>query len=142
MIPGAVFGLVPLMLGLFAGHGGMIGQSVTRLTVQDQIILRVPIDPRAARRIEWDERKGPKCVPIEAIRRAILSGDEQVDFLVAGRGRLRAELDEDCPALDFYGGFYLQSRDDRLCADRDGIHTREGGSCQIRRFRKLVPKER
>ena len=22
--------------------------------------------------------------------------------------RMRAELDEDCPALDFYGGFYLQ----------------------------------
>jgi hypothetical protein len=142
-MPGAVFGLIPLMLGLFAAHGGLIGQSVTRLTVQDQVILRVPVQPRtSAPRVEWIERKGPKCLPVGAIHRAMLSGDDQVDFIVAGRGRVRAELDEDCPALDFYGGFYLQLRDDRICADRDEIHSREGGSCRIHRFRQLVPKER
>ena len=30
--------------------------------------------------------------------------------MLANRGRVRAKFDEDCPALDFYGGFYLQDR--------------------------------
>jgi len=83
-----------------------------------------------------------KCIPTAAIQRALLSGSEQVDFVLTGRGRMRAELDEDCPALDFYGGFYLQLEDDRLCAGRDAIRSRMGGSCTIERFSELVPKIR
>ena len=62
--------------------------------------------------------------------------------LLADRTRIRAQLDEDCPALDFYGGFYLQPDDDRLCAHRDAIHSRMGGSCTIERFRQLEPRLR
>ena len=53
---------------------------------------------------------------------------------------VRAHLDEDCPALDFYRGFYLQVQDDHLCAHRDAIHSRMGGSCTIDKFKQLVPK--
>ena len=74
------------------------------------------------------------------IRRAMLSGEEQIDFMLADRSRVRAQLDEDCPALDFYGGFYLQfGKDQQICAKRDAIHSRMGGSCEIRRFRLLDP---
>jgi len=76
------------------------------------------------------------------IRRALLSGPEQVDFILADRTRVRAKFDEDCPALDFYGGFYLQPQDERLCADRDAVHSRMGGSCTIDKFRLLVPVRR
>jgi hypothetical protein len=143
MIPGMILNFVPLVLGLFAAQPGIVGQSVTRLVIQDEIIVRVPVQPRPMlQEIEWEERKGPKCIPVAALRRALMSGPQQVDFVLADRGRMRAELDEDCPALDFYGGFYLQLQDDRLCRGRDAIHSRMGGSCTIERFKQLVPKLR
>jgi hypothetical protein len=135
--------LLPLLLGLFGAQPGTVEQSVTRLIIQDEVILRVPVQPRPLLpQIEWVEKKGPKCVPVAAIQRAMLSGPEQVDFVLVNRQRIRAQFDEDCPALDFYGGFYLQLEDDRLCAHRDAIHSRIGGSCTIERFKQLVPKLR
>ena len=70
----------------------------------------------------------------------MLSGRSSVDFVLRDRRRVRAELDSDCPALDFYGGFYVQPDDDRICARRDVIRSRMGGICRIERFRRLVPK--
>ena len=64
--------------------------------------------------IDWEERKAPKCLPVAAIRGALLSGPSQLDFILAGGARVRAKFDEDCPALDFYGSFYLQPEDIRL----------------------------
>jgi len=142
MIPGTILSFVPLLIGLFAVQPQIIEQSVTRLVIQDEVIVRVPVQPRPfAPEIEWVEHKGPKCIPVATVRRALMSGPQQVDFIF-GHGRVRAELDEDCPALDFYGGFYLQLQDDRLCAGRDAIHSRMGGSCTIERFKQLVPKVR
>ena len=136
------FGLVPVLIGVFAVQSGNV-QSVTRLVGEDDLVLRVPVLPQAiSPRIEWVERKGLKCIPAAAIRRAMLSGPEEVDFILAGRERVRARLEEGCDALDFYGGFYLQPEDWRICADRDAIHSRMGGSCTIARFRHLVPRAR
>jgi hypothetical protein len=133
--------LLPALLGFAAMQPGIVGQTVTRLVVQDEVILRVPVQPHPfGPRIEWVEKKGPKCIPAGIIRRAMLSGEGQLDFLLADRSRVRARLDEDCPALDFYDGFYLQLQDDRLCARRDAIHSRMGGSCTIEKFRQLVPR--
>ena len=144
MIPGTIYMFVPIVLGLFAVQPGAVGQSVSRLIVQDEVIMRVPlVPPRPALRVEWDERGGPKCIPASAIRRGLLSGAGQVDFVLAGhRNRFRAELDEDCPALDFYGGFYLRPEDDRICSGRDAVHSRIGGSCTIQQFKQLVPRLR
>lgn len=134
---------MPLLFGLFAAQPAAVGQSVTRLIIQDEVILRVPVQPRPLMpQIDWIEKKGPKCVPVASIQRALLQGSEQVDFVLVNRTRIRAQLDEDCPALDFYGGFYLQPEDDRLCAGRDAIHSRMGGSCTIEHFKQLVPKLR
>lgn len=141
MTPAVFLSILPVLLGLIAVQPGAVEQSVTRLVVQDEVILRVPVQPRAYDPpIRWVERKGPRCIPAFAIRRAMMSGRDQVDFVLSNRARVRAELDEDCPALDFYGGFYLQPEDDRLCAGRDEIHSRMGGSCTIEHFKKLVPK--
>ncbi|HVM22431.1 MAG TPA: hypothetical protein VM308_03885 [Sphingomicrobium sp.] len=140
MIAGTFWSLGPLLLGMLAVQAGFGGQSVTRLVVQDEVILRVPVQPGPmAPGIEWVEHKGPKCVPAALIRRAMLSGSDQVDFILADRSRVRAKFAEDCPALDFYRGFYLQPGDDRVCAGRDAIFSRIGGSCTIRRFRHLEP---
>lgn len=135
-----LWSFVPLFLGLFAAQPATVGQSVTRLIIQDEVILRVPVQPRPIfPQIDWIEKKGPKCIPAGGIQHALLSGSGQVDFIMANRSRVRAQLEADCPALDFYGGFYLQPPDDRLCARRDAIHSRIGGSCTIERFRRLLP---
>jgi hypothetical protein len=138
-----MWNFVPLLLGLFAVQPATIEQSVTRLIIQDEVILRVPVQPHPLfPEIEWIEKKGPKCIPAAAIQHALLSGSEQVDFILANHARIRAQFDENCPALDFYGGFYLQPRDARLCAGRDAVHSRMGGSCAIERFKQLIPKFR
>ena len=137
-----LLGMVPVLLGVFAVQSGTV-QSVTRLVVQDEVILRVPVLPRPmSPQIEWVEKKGPKCIPAVAIRRAMLSGPEEVDFILSNRARVRARLEEGCPALDFYGGFYLQPEDWRVCAERDEVHSRMGGSCTIEAFRQLIPRVR
>lgn len=141
MIPGTILNLVPLLLGLFAAQPTVVQQSVTRLVIQDEVILRVPLLPRPfVPQFEWQERKGPKCIAIDAIQRAFLTDTQQIDIVLVNHNRLRAKLDEDCPGLDFYGDFYLQPQDERICAGRDAIQSRMGGSCTIERFKQLVPK--
>jgi hypothetical protein len=137
----AILTLLPMLLGLagFDQPGAQL--RVRSVVVEDQLIIRVPVRPPPAP-IDWVEHKGPKCIPSNAIRGAFLSGNDHVDFLMDDRRVLRAELDEDCPALDFYEGFYLSPEDDRICAERDVIRSRIGSTCGIQRFRKLVPKTR
>lgn len=143
MTAASIWDLLPLLLGLVAAQPSGVGQTVTRLIIQDEVILRVPVQPRPLMpEIEWVEKKGPKCLPAAAIQRALLSGSDQVDFILANRARIRAKFDEGCPALDFYGGFYLQPEDEQLCSGRDAVHSRIGGSCMIERFKQLVPRIR
>ena len=138
----ALLNLLPVLLGLVALQPGEVRAVVTRLVVQDEVILRVPVQPRPIEpRVEWREKKGPKCIPAALIRRSSLSGSEQVDFILLGGSRIRAQFDEGCPALDFYGGLYLQyGRDQQICAKRDAVQSRMGRSCTIDRFRLLIPK--
>jgi hypothetical protein len=138
--PGIILSFLSAMLGLVAAQPGAMEQGVTRLAMQDEVILRVTIQPRPVRPVDWVERKGPKCIPVTAIRAALLSGPDQIDFIFANHARVRAQFEEGCAALDFYGSFYLQPDGDRLCAHRDEIHSRMGGSCMIERFKLLVPK--
>ena len=116
---------------------------VRTLVVQEEVIMRIPVRPRALpRALEWVEQKGPKCLPAGSIRGATLSGREHVDFLLFDRRRIRARLSDDCPALDFYNGFYLRPEEGEICARRDSIHSRMGSSCEIERFRRLEPRLR
>jgi hypothetical protein len=141
--PGTILSFIPLLFGFFAAQPVAMQQSVTRLVIQNEVILRVPVEPRpVGPQIDWIEHKAPKCIPVAAIRAALLSGESQVDFILAGGTRIRAKFDKDCPALDFYGGFYLQPQDQLLCAGRDAVQPRIGGSCTIDHFRQLMPRLR
>ena len=139
--PASFIGFFPLLLGLLAADPGGIPVTVSRLIVQDEVILRVPVQPRPiVPQFDWIEKKGPKCVPAGAIRRSSLSGPDQVDFILSGGGRVRARFDEDCH-LDFYDGFYLQyGPDQQICVRRDAVISRMGERCMIERFRVLIPK--
>ena len=142
-----IVALLPLLLGVAAVQDDPEGQEpqpgVSRIVVEHQWIVRVPVRPRrAVPRFEWSEGKRVKCFATEDIRGALLSGADHVDFLLRERKRVRASFDGNCPALDFYGGFYLKTDDDRVCARRDSVHSRMGGSCRIEGFRRLKAKPR
>lgn len=116
-----------------------------QLVVRQQIIVRVPARARAgapaAKPIEWKEGKGPKCVPARMIAGATLLGRDSVDLVFRNNSRVRARLENSCPALDYYHGFYISpNADGMICADRDVIRSRVGGECEIERFHSLKPE--
>ena len=115
-------------------------EGVRIMTVEERLTVRVPVAPRPRFKIRWEEEKGPKCVPVGALAGAFLSGPDSIDFLLRNRQMIRARLDDDCEGLDFWDGFYVQPEDRRICARRDTIRSRVGGSCRIDKFRMLVPK--
>ena len=91
------------------------------MTVERQMILRVPVRPYPRMNFQWEEEKGPKCLPVGAIAGAMLSGPGSIDLVLRNRQRMRVRLDNDCEGLDFYDGFYLQTEDGQFCAKRDSI---------------------
>lgn len=137
-LPG-LLALIPALFGLTTAQHAADDAVVRRLVVQDELILRVPVRRRILPPFEWRERKGPKCLPADSIAGAYLSGKSSIDFVLRDRSRVRAEMGSDCPALDFYGGFYVEPEKGKVCARREEIRSRMGGSCRIERFRALVP---
>jgi hypothetical protein len=134
--------LLPALLGFAGAQTAGEAARVRSVTIEDRIIMRVPVRPYPRGDWRWVERKGPKCISTEDIRGAALVRPGHIDFMMFNRNRLRAELSNDCPALDFYGGFYLNTDDNRVCAGRDEIRSRMGGSCGIDRFRRVFRKPR
>jgi hypothetical protein len=135
-------GLIPALFGL-AGDpppAQSQQQAVRRVWIRDELVISIPIRPRSPQRIDWIEKKGPKCIGTEQLAGAMWSGPFSIDFVLRDRSRVRAVMDDECPALDFYKGFYLQPDDERICAKRETIRSRIGGTCRIERFRRLVPQ--
>lgn len=127
--------------------------------VIEQLIIRVPAQrtplsnfaasPAPAARIRqipivWKEKKGPKCVAMRNIVGMQATQRDSIDLITRQKERLRAQLNRGCRALDFYAGFYMKdSKDGRLCEDRDQIHARTGAKCEVDKFRLMVavPRE-
>lgn len=118
----------------------------TEVRIQ-RIIIRVPrteIAPastaRALPAINWVEKRTDRCVPVSSLAAVSITRPDSVDLTLAGGKRLRARLEDDCPTLNFYSGFYLKrTPDGMVCASRDSIRSRSGGQCRISSFRMLVP---
>ncbi|WP_238542288.1 hypothetical protein [Sphingomonas sp. PAMC 26621] len=119
---------------------------LAQMTIHQRIIIRIPrvlgghpTQPlQSDRAIRWTAKKGPKCISADLLEGAIITGADSVDLLIADGSRLRAELDDQCPALDFYSGLYLkQTSDGLVCADRDSIRARSGSVCRIDGFKRL-----
>lgn len=133
--------LISFLPALLAASEAPAAPGVRIMRVEEQIILRVPVQPRPRLRVRWEEEDGPKCLPVRALAGAMLSGEHSIDFLLRNRTRMRAKLDDNCRGLDFYDGFYLLPEEDRrICAGRDVIRSRMGGTCGIDKFRTLVPR--
>ena len=135
-----------LALLLAAGVGDVgDGVELAQLTIRERIVIRVPRMEAAPGRppapVLMVEKKGPKCVPAQSLAGAAITRPDSVDLVLTGGKMLRAHLEDDCPALDFYSGFYLKpARDGRVCQDRDSVRSRSGGQCRIDKFTTLVPK--
>ncbi len=118
---------------------------LAQVLIEQTTIVRIraigtPEDSKQAERSRWDEKKGPKCVQMNALAGAMVSSPTSIDLLLRGGLRMRAKLEKNCPSIDFYSGFYVRpTKDGRICQDRDLIHARTGGECEIDNFRLLVP---
>ena len=115
---------------------------LVQIMIRQTVIIR-PLAPSAPppRPIQWKEVKGPKCVPLASLAGWAVTQSDSLDVLLRTGARLRIQLDDECPALDYYQGLYLNpTADGQVCSRRDAIHTRAGGECGIRKIRSLVPK--
>lgn len=145
-------GLTLLLASALPGIEPPDGWTTMQVTVRQRItVIRVPRMPMPTRLpmstapalapIVWVEKSAERCVPIQTLAGAQISRPDAVDLVLTGGKRLRARLDDDCPALDFYRGFYVKpNKDGMICADRDVIRSRSGSECRIDGFRRLVPK--
>ena len=143
----------PVMLS--AGDpGDLDGMELAQVTIRERIVIRIPRlapggEPAARAyapapppaRSAWREKSAPRCVPAAAIAGAAISPDGDVDLVGTDGRRMRAKLDDDCPTLNFYRGFYLKRpADGMICAKRDALRSRSGARCEISGFRTLVAR--
>lgn len=147
MIPALI--LLALMPGASAEESRVDQVEVAQLIFHQRIIIRIPRLPftrppvDASEAVRWVEKKGPKCVALGEIAGATINAPNSVDLIVEDDKRIRAKLDDNCPSLDYYSGLYLKATPDgMICADRDALRTRSGGSCGIDEFKRLVAKKR
>ncbi|MBR0552392.1 hypothetical protein [Stakelama marina] len=140
----ALLGGAAPVAGVFGG--GMV-QTQT-FTFHERIIIRVPrvSDDRAAARgysrsrsVTWHEEDSDDCVDPGRFVGAGISSERSIDFLTRDGQRLRAKLEDACPALDYYSMVYVRpGKDGKICANRDSVRSRAGGQCQIAAFKRLV----
>ncbi len=121
-------------------RAGQQAAEVAQVTIEQSLIIKMPRKAtKPAKPIKWKTSKGPKCVAMASIAGAAVVAEDAIDLVLKGGQRMRAQFSSNCPALDYYSGFYILPTDDgRICAERDVIRTRSGGQCEIRRFRKLT----
>ena len=136
--------LLLFTLGMTEAGPAPVPTQYAELVVRDRVILRIPVRfRRPPTPVHWRESRGPKCLPARDIAGAALAGRDRVDLILRDERRVRAELEESCPALDYYYGFYISPNPDgKVCADRDVIRSRVGGQCGIERFRALTARVR
>jgi hypothetical protein len=129
----------------------VVGPSrIAQVRIQQHVVIRVP-RPDTVRRVSapaaplppiaWVEKDSDKCVKIQSLAGATITRPDSVDLFLSGGKRVRARLGNECPALDFYTGFYVKpTKDGMVCAKRDVFRSRSGGECRIKAFRTLVPQ--
>jgi hypothetical protein len=140
-----VIGIGPALLLLAAtgaarADAGEDRMQLAQVIIRERVIIRVPARAAPPVPVKLKEKKGPHCLPMSGVAGAAVIEHDSVDLILKGGQRVRARFESSCPALDYYSGFYiLPTQDGQICADRDSIHTRAGGECQITRFRALIP---
>ncbi len=121
-----------------------------QVRIQKRVIIRVPrrrplraaamADFRVKQSVpKYIEKKIGKCVSMTNILGVQLYDGRELHLITRDRKRIRAKLEKKCQARSFYSGFYMEkSKDGKMCAGRDILHSRTGAKCEIKKFRQLV----
>jgi glycine/D-amino acid oxidase-like deaminating enzyme len=113
-----------------------------QVSIRQTVVIRVPSAPPLPPRIRWREKKTLKCVPVSELGGYAISQPDSIDLIVKGGARYRARLEQGCPSIAFYSGFYIRPpADGRICAGRDQFHSRAGGQCGIDKLRSLIAEK-
>jgi hypothetical protein len=104
-------------------------------------VARVPVDRAGAAKVPAAWRLGAAdrngCIDPDRIAGAMVLGSRTLEVVLRGGSRYRLVFAANCPQLGYYGGFYYKRGGvagrsaDRLCAGRDRLQGREGGTCPI-----------
>ena len=149
LLPHLILGCAaPLLVGADEPAPGnpLAGVELAQVTIHERVMIRIrPRRPFALTREGrivpepvWSERRAQKCVAVRELAGAAVSRGGDVDLMMIDGTRLRAKLAADCPALDFYSGFYLKPNvDGRICGGRDVLRARSGASCPVAKFRRI-----
>jgi hypothetical protein len=155
--------LLPLLLVAAAtsamAQEPMPGVQLAQVTIEQRVIIRIPlVRPQTAARgaslpqpipdapqnaSAVKEVKGPKCLKLDKLRGAVINAAAgTITMLTDKDERFRTHFGRMCRAADFYSGFYVQpNKDGSICVGRDTLHARNGSTCDIERFGKLVPDD-
>ncbi len=131
---------------------------LAQVTIEQRVIIRIPLVrpgapnrrgtaaapplPDDAEAPAFRETKGPKCLRVDQLRGAVINPVTGVTMVTDKEERFRTYFGRMCRAADFYSGFYVEPHQDgSICAGRDVLHARNGSTCSIERFGKLVPEE-
>lgn len=110
----------------------------SRSTIERQSLMAEM--PQAPRPTRYQERKIGKCVAVDDIAGVQTGSGDRLVLFLRDRRMVSARLEKACRARDFYSGFYLeQSKDGKLCIERDKLQSRAGANCEVDRLRELVP---
>jgi hypothetical protein len=142
--------------GDYESLGGMPAMATGIVTIERQIIIRIPTlpapraEPRRFVPPSADMRRfGPDgpvnrakatCLPLRSVRGVALDGRAGIMFVTIGDTRYQAALERGCRPVDFQSGFYINpAPDGAICAGRDLIHARSGLRCTITGLVRLPP---
>ncbi|AQR73980.1 hypothetical protein [Sphingomonas sp. LM7] len=118
----------------------MLQQQRLTIHVPRLTVTRTTVYMRAPRPVAMIEKKADDCVKMEDLAGFSVNRFDSVDLMLKNGSLLRAKLGNDCPALGFYGGFYVKAnKDKKMCAKRDSIRSRSGRQCAVQSFAALVP---
>jgi hypothetical protein len=134
-----------LLLAAVGGAAPVIdGTEFAQMMIQQRVVVRIPIAPvqtAPEAPVRWVEKKGPKCVGINSLAGFVVRGPQIVDLFVRGGARVRTRLEKQCTGVDLGYGFYVKpNADGRICSNRDTLHARSGGQCEVERFTSLIPE--
>lgn len=132
----------------------LAGVELAQVTIEQRVIIRIPtmrsgVQPSSMMRevpsppppIRWKESKGPKCLALGGLRGAMINPNSGVTMVTARNEQFRTHFGRACRAADFYSGFYIQPNEDgAICAGRDTLHARNGSTCEIEKFSRMVPE--
>lgn len=79
-----------------------------------------------------------QCISIDDIRDAVIRNDRIIHLRMRGNMTYEMRLQNTCPGLSFYDGFYYRTTPNRqLCGGLDMIMARSGSRCPIESFTRI-----